>query len=466
MINRRDVLKGAGGLAVGGVAPMAVPQARTRGLRRRFRAPVVIPGDPSCSLLRDAVVDVDADGRVAYCGPAASAPGVASPVTNLSGILLPGLVNAHAHSPMTLLRGMGGDLPLLPWLNEIIFPAEAKLRPEDIHAGMLLGSIEMLRHGVTTSTEMYFEGEQIADAVLATGGRALVTPPLMDVPGRDWRAQLAEIERWIERDGLRSGPGDTIEVGYGPHSAYLLSEEGLRATAESAAARGALVHIHVAETATEDTAVREKYGSVPALLEKIGMLDGRTLAAHAIHLSDGDIALFASHGVGMAHCPGSNGKLASGIARIAKLRAAGVKVGLGTDGPASNDDLDLWEEQRLAAMFARLSTGDSTVLKAADVFLLATRGGAAALGSSDIGALEPGRWADMVHLDLDDPAFACGLEVPDVQLLSNLVWAAGSRRVRDVWVAGRQVVANGESTRVDRAKAQAAVAVAAARLRA
>ena len=434
-------------------------------MQRRFHAPVVLPADPSCSLLRDAAVDVDDTGRITYCGPAATAPSSAAPVTTLTGILMPGLVNTHAHSPMTLLRGMGGDLPLLPWLNEIIWPAEAKLRPEDVRTGMLLGSVEMLRHGVTTSAEMYFEGEQLVDAVLTTGGRVLVAPPIMELPGLDWRAQLRAIEQWIDADGLRFGPGDTVELGYGPHSAYMLSEEGLRATASSALERGALVQIHVAEAAAEDLAVRSAHGSVPALLAKLGMLDGRVLAAHAIHLSDSDIALFAAHGVGMAHCPGSNAKLASGIARITDLRAAGVAVGLGTDGPASNDDIDLWEELQLTAMFARLATGDSTVLTAADAFLLATRGGAAALGRPDIGALEPGRWADLVHVDLDDPAFACGLDVPDVQLLSNLVWAAGSRRVRDVWVAGAQVVADGESTRVDRAKVQAAVAETASRLR-
>ena len=435
-------------------------------MQHRFRAPLVLPADPACSLIRDGVVDVDDTGRIPHCGPAATAPETSAPVVQLTGILLPGLVNTHAHSPMTLLRGMGGDLPLLPWLHEIIWPAEAKLRPDDVRIGMLLGSVEMLRHGVTTSAEMYFEAEQLVDAVLTTGGRVLVAPPVMELPGLDWRAQLAAIDRWIDTDGLRFGPGDRVEVGYGPHSAYMLSEEGLRATAESAAARGALVQIHVAEAAAEDLAQREAHGSVPALLKKLGMLDGRVLAAHAIHLSDEDIVLFAAHGVGMAHCPGSNAKLASGIARVAELRAAGVAVGLGTDGPASNDDIDLWEELQLAAMFARLATGDSTVLTAADAFLLATRGGAAALGRNDIGALEPGRWADLVHVDLDDPAFACGLDVPDVQLLSNLVWAAGSRRVRDVWVAGEQVVADGESTRVDRAKIQREVAEVSARLRA
>ncbi|MEV4600372.1 amidohydrolase [Amycolatopsis sp. NPDC049253] len=435
-------------------------------MSHRFHAPVVLPADPACSLLRDAVVDVDDSGRITFVGPVAEAPEFTGEVTRLGGILLPGLVNAHAHSPMTLLRGMGGDLPLLRWLREIIWPTEAKLRPEDVRTGMLLGSVEMLRHGVTTSAEMYFEGEQLVDAVLTTGGRVLVAPPVMELPGMDWRTSLAAIDRWIDADGLRFGPGDRIELGYGPHSAYMLNPDGLRATAESAAARGALVQIHVAEAANEDLAQREEYGSVPKLLDSLGVLAGRTLAAHSIHLSDEDIALFAARGVGMAHCPGSNAKLASGIARIKDLRAAGVAVGLGTDGPASNDDIDLWEELQLTAMLARLANDDSTVLTAADVFVMATRGGADALGRDDIGALEPGRWADLVHVDLDDPAFAAGLDVPDEQLLSNLVWAAGSRRVRDVWVAGEQVVADAEPTRVDRAKVQASVADTAARLRA
>ncbi|MFI5607660.1 amidohydrolase family protein [Amycolatopsis sp. NPDC051903] len=435
-------------------------------MSHRFHAPVVLPADPACSLLRDAVVDVDDSGRIAFVGQAAEAPEFTGEVSRLGGILLPGLVNTHAHSPMTLLRGMGGDLPLLRWLREIIWPTEAKLRPDDVRAGMLLGSVEMLRHGVTTSAEMYFEGEQVVDAVLTTGGRALVAPPVIELPGMKWQTSLAAIDRWIDADGLRFGPGDRIELGYGPHSAYMLNPDGVRATAESAAARGALVQIHVAEAANEDVAQRAKYGSVPRLLDSLGVFAGRTLAAHSIHLSDEDITLFAARGVGVAHCPGSNAKLASGIARIKDLRDAGVAVGLGTDGPASNDDLDLWEELQLTAMLARLATNDSTVLTAADVLLMATRGGADALGRPDLGALEPGRWADLVHVDLDDPAFAAGVDVPDEQLLSNLVWAAGSRRVRDVWVAGEQVVADAEPTRVDRAKVQAAAADTAARLRA
>jgi 5-methylthioadenosine/S-adenosylhomocysteine deaminase len=417
----------------------------------RLHAPVVLPCDPDCSVLRDAVVDVGADGRIGYVGPAADAPPTEATTRVLPGILLPGLVNAHAHSPMTLLRGMGGDLPLLRWLHEVIWPAEARLRPSDVYAGMLLGCVEMLRAGVTTSVEMYFHGEQVADAVLTAGSRVVVGGPLIDLPGQDWRATLRDIDKWIDADGLRFGPGERIELSYGAHSAYMLPAEALPTIAESAASRGALLQIHVAESRDEDVDQRAKYGSVPRMLAELGVLGGRVLAGHAVHLSDEDIAIFAAQRVAVAHCPGSNAKLASGIARLVDLRAAGIAVGLGTDGPASNDDLDLWEDVRLAAMLARLTTGNATAVTAPDALLLATRGGADALGREDIGALEPGRWADLVHMTADDSAFVGGIDVPDPQLLANLVWAAGSRPVRDVWVAGDQVVADGAPTRVDAA---------------
>jgi 5-methylthioadenosine/S-adenosylhomocysteine deaminase len=174
-----------------------------------------------------------------------------------------------------------------------------------------------------------------------------------------------------------------------------------------------------------------------------------------VHLSDTDIAVLSRHRVGVAHCPGSNSKLASGIARLTDLRAAGIAVGLGTDGPASHDDLDLWNDTKLAALLARLVSGDAAAVTAAQALLLATRGGATALGRDDLGTLHPGAWADLVHLGADDAAFAAGLDVPDGQLLANLVWAAGARAVRDVWVAGERVLQAGSSTRVDVAEAHA-----------
>lgn len=436
----------------------------------RLAAPVVLPCDEPCTVLRDAVVDVDDTGRISHLGPRAAAPEPPGPVHPLSGILLPGLVNAHAHTAMTALRGLGGDLPLMRWLTEVIWPAEAKLDAADVQAGMLVGACEMLGAGVTTSVEMYFYSRAVVDAVLTAGTRVVVTPGIIAVPGWDrlgtWEQMLDTISRWIDAEGLRFGPGERIELGYGPHAAYTLPPEALTAAGAAARERGALLHLHLAETTGEDVAIRDRHGSVPLLLEGLGVLgDGaRVLAAHAVHLSDADIAVLARHRVAVAHCPGSNSKLASGIARLLDLRAAGITVGLGTDGPASHDNLDLWDDVRLAARLARLGAQDAAALTAAQALLLATRGGAAALGRDDIGTLRPGAWADLVHVGADDPAFAMGLDVPDGQLLANLVWGAGARAVRDVWVAGERVLDHGAPTRVDPAEAQAALRTRAIRL--
>ena len=433
----------------------------------RFTAPVVLPCDPACSVLRDAAVDV-AEGRITWIGPVAEAPPAPADVRQLPGILLPGLVNTHCHTPMLLLRGLGGDLPLLRWLHEVMWPAEARLTASDVRAGMTAGCVELLRTGTTTSVEMYFFTDAVVDAVLAAGSRVLLTPGVIAAPGWDrlgsWTAMRDGISRRIDRDGLRHGPGERIELGYGPHAAYTLPAEALRSVAEHARERGALLHLHLAETREEDAALRAEHGSVPALLDRLGVFGGRVLAAHGVHLSDDDVGLLAARGVAVAHCPGSNAKLAAGVARVGALRRAGVRVGLGTDGPASGDDLDLWHQARLAGLFARVGIGDAAALTAPELLLLATRDGAAAVGRDDLGALEPGRWADLVHVDLADPAFVDPTD--DAQLLSNLVWAAGARAVRDVWVAGEQVLADGEPTRVDRAAATRAVRDAATRLHA
>jgi 5-methylthioadenosine/S-adenosylhomocysteine deaminase len=436
----------------------------------RLTAPVVLPCDESCTVLRDAVVDIDSAGRIGYIGSPVGAPTAPGPVRALTGILLPGLVNTHAHTAMTALRGLGGDLPLMRWLTEVIWPAEARVNADDVYAGMLVGTLEMLGAGITTSVEMYFYNDAVVDAVLTVGSRAVVTPGIIAAPGWDrlgsWEHMLDGISRWIDIDGLRFGSGERIELGYGPHAAYTLPPEALVAAGAAARERGALLHIHVAETTGEDAAIRGQYGSVPQLLEHLGVLgdDARVLAAHAVQLSDADITVLSRHRAGVAHCPGSNSKLASGIARLLDLRAAGIAVGLGTDGPASNDGLDLWDDARLAARLARLTSGDAAALTAAQALLLATRGGAAAIGRDDLGTLRTGGWADLVHLSADDPAFAAGLDVPDGQLLANLIWGAGARAVRDVWVAGEQVLASGDPTRVDTAAAHAALRARAIRL--
>jgi 5-methylthioadenosine/S-adenosylhomocysteine deaminase len=433
-------------------------------VRARFTAPVVLTCDPGCSVLRDGVVDVDTDGRITWVGPRASAPASDAPVTALAGALLPGLVNTHAHTPMLALRGAGGDLPLLRWLQEVMWPMEARLRSADVRDSMVAGCVEMLRTGTTTSVEMYFHTQAVLDAVDAVGSRVLLTPGVIAAPGWDrlgtWEQMRDDISARIDAGGRVQG---RVELGYGPHSAYTLPVEALESIGAHARERGALVHVHVAEAAEEDAAQRASHGSVPALLDSVGVLDGRVLAAHAIQLSDDDVALLAARGAAVAHCPGSNAKLAAGIARVTALRRAGIRVGLGTDGPASGDDLDVWAQARLAGLLARVTSGDAAALTAGELLLMATRDGAAAIGRDDLGAVEPGRWADLVHIDLADPVFTDPAD--DAQLLSNLVWAGGARLVRDVWVAGEQVLAAGEPAKVDRAATTAAVRAVAARLR-
>ena len=292
-------------------------------------------------------------GRAGRVTPESTPDGAAGEVRWVGGLLLPGLINAHCHSPMTLLRGQGEGLPLDRWLREVIWPREARIGAEDVYWGMTLASAELLRYGVTTTVEMYFHDDALAAAVDAAGGRCVVTPGVVVAPGWERFGTWSERIEWIA--GLRSRYADhpRIEVGFGPHSAYALPDEALRAVGDAARATGAPVHVHLAETEHEGDEVSARHGgaSVPRVLADLGLFDvPRVLAAHGVWLSPEDVKLLAASGVAVAHCPGSNAKLASGTAGVSELLRAGVPVGLGTDGPASNNDLDLWEEMRLAAL--------------------------------------------------------------------------------------------------------------------
>jgi 5-methylthioadenosine/S-adenosylhomocysteine deaminase len=432
----------------------------------RYVAEAVLPCDEAGTVLTPGIVDVDAGGRIVWVGGSAEAPDRPDwTVHRRAGMLLPGLVNLHCHSPMTLLRGQGEGLPLARWLSEVIWPREARVDPDDVFWGMTLASGELLRYGVTTTVEMYFHDEAMIAAVEASGARCVLTPGVVVAPGWErfggWERQ---VERIAALHAARKGD-PLIEVGFGPHSAYALPEPALAAVGELARDLGALIHLHLAETEHEGDAVSARHGgaSVPEVLVELGVFTGnRVLGAHAVWLSDADLDLLARHDVAIAHCPGSNAKLASGTARLIPMLRAGLRVGLGTDGPASNDDLDLWEEARLAALLARLEQRDPTAVSAYDALALATRDGAMALGRDDIGVLAPGRWADFVLLDLADPGFVPVLT--DRDLVAHTVWSASRRLVRDVWVAGRQVVRDGECLTVDLAEAGNRVQAAAARL--
>ena len=429
-------------------------------MRLRFTARALVVGDRAGTVVPDAVLDV-VDGRIAWAGPAAAAPPAEDAErVDLPGVLTPGLVNAHSHAPMVLFRGQGEGLPLDRWLQEVMWPREARLTPEDVEVAMTAASAEMLANGVTTSVEMYFHPERIAAAVGTTGGRTVIATPLIPLPGRpSFEHQLRHA---VELASAAPGDG-TVEYGIGPHAAYTVPLPVLREAAAAAREHGLLLHLHVAETATEGAGLLAAHGvSVPALLAAHDVLGGRVLAAHCVHMDDADLDLWQEYGVAVAHCPASNAKLASGVAPLRAMLDRGIRVGLGTDGPASNDGLDLLADARLAASLARLAGRSATALPAAEAFWLASGGAADAIGRSDLGRLAAGRRADLVHVDTRHLPFEPVGNPDDV--LAHLVWSGGGRYVRDVWVGGRPVVRDGASTTVDVDALRADVASRASRL--
>jgi 5-methylthioadenosine/S-adenosylhomocysteine deaminase len=431
----------------------------------RYTAEAVVPCDQPGRVLRPGVVEVSGD-TVTHVGVAGSeAAGAAPKVVPIEGVLLPGLVNVHCHSPMTLFRGTGENLSLHRWLNEVLWPREALLTEDDVYWGMTLAAAELLRFGVTTTCEAYFFEDSLTDAVVAAGSRAVVTPGVLQLPGHPtddkwWDRRVDEIVDFHRR---RNGDCGRIEVGFAPHAAYTVPVPVLVDVAARARDLDALFHIHLAETEEECRRFAAEHGaSTPSVLAQAGVFGGRVLAAHSIWLSAEDLEIYRTHDVAVAHCPQSNAKLASGVAPLAQFLAAGIRVGLGTDGPASNNDLDLWEEIRLAAMLARVRERDASIVPAATALDLATRAAGMAVGRPDLGVLAAGAKADMIAVRLDDPAFVPLLE--DTQLVEHLVWSASSRLVTDVWVAGAQVVEAGRCLTVDSATAAGEVQHRARRL--
>jgi 5-methylthioadenosine/S-adenosylhomocysteine deaminase len=429
----------------------------------RLVADAVFTVDARDTVWRPGAVEIDG-GLITWVGdPDLTPAGAGTDVRHLGGLLMPGLVNCHGHSPMTLVRSAGDGLPLDRWLSEAVWPREALHGDDDVFWGMTLGASEMLLNGITTACEQYLHAAAVAEAALASGIRCVLTPGVFDMPGIDaegtWKAHLAEAGRvFDEMDGCQG----RLHVGFGPHAAYSLPPAGLSAVAEEAQRRGAMVQIHLAETEAEGYVVEERYGMrAPALLASLGVLDGPVLAAHAVWLDQADMDIMVEHDVAVAHCPGSNGKLGSGVAKLAELLARGIRVGLGTDGPASNDDLHLWDEMRLSAILARATAADPAAVSSATALRLATRGGGEALGLP-VGALEVGRPADVIRLRTDDARFVPATS--EAELLGHLVWAGAGYLVTDVWVAGAPVVVEGRCVRIDSERARAEVGQRAQRL--
>ncbi len=411
------------------------------------------------------VVEV-VDGRIAHVGPVPE-PGALpeppeglespeGPTHRLGGLLMPGLVNAHAHTPMTLVRGAGDGLALQRWLTEAMWPREGRMTPDDVWWGMALGSAEMLAAGVTTSCEMYLFEDAVADAVAVTGGRLVMTPGVLSVlHGDAFGSDGDRLDALAAFHQANHDPSGRLTVGIAPHSAYDLGVGMVARLADLARSLDTVLHVHVAETRDESAALEAEYGrSIVRILADHDVLGGRVLFAHAVWTDDDDIATMAEAGVAVAHCPVSNMKLGSGVAPLVRMLEAGVTVGLGTDGPASNDTLDLWEEVKVAPLLARVDALDPTVLPAAEVLAMATRGGATAVGLDDVGRLEVGAAADFIRVDLDRPSFTPVTE--PAELLAHLVWAGTDRSVTDVWVAGQRVVEAGvvQTLDVDRARAE------------
>ena len=346
-------------------------------------------------------------------------------------LVLPGLVNCHCHAPMTLLRGVGGGLPLKRWLEEAIFPLEAKLTDEDVHAGALWGAMEMLAGGTTTVADMYEWNYQ--HAFLEAGMRARVTTVgRLGAPGR-----LAEcIERtrsWNER--MRGEARGDVYMDICVHSEYLTDEHFCRELAAANRELGRRLHVHVSETRREHEECIARHGKTPiAYLAETGLLDRGGYAAHCVWCTDDDFRIMAEMDVSLVHNPTSNMKLGSGFARIVRAMELGVNVALGTDGTASNDNLDMFEEMHLASLIHKGIANDPTVLSPWDVIEMATKNGAKALGRGDIGEIAVGRKADFCIVDLDRPHL-----LPAHDLANLVVHSMHSGDVVQTVVGGRTV---------------------------
>lgn len=362
-------------------------------------------------------------------------------------LLTPGLINTHTHAPMSLFRGIADDLRLQDWLEKYIFPAEARnVTPEFVRAGTQLAVLEMLLGGTTTYTDMYYFEEVIAETTAAAGMRGVLGQTVIGFPVPDAKTPQLALER-AETFLKRYAGHPLITAAVAPHAIYTNSDETLRATRALANKYNAPLLIHVAETKREYDESKQKRGLSPVqALARLGLFDGRTVAAHGVWLDDGDIDTLAAKGVGVAHCPSSNMKLASGVAPLPKLLGKRVALGLGPDGPAgSNNEFNLFEEMDLAAKLQKVATMDPEALPARTAFAMATIGGARVLGmEKEIGSLEPGKRADLIAIRLDSPH-----AWPMYNVYSQLVYALKASDVSDVVINGKTVILNRKSLTLD-----------------
>jgi 5-methylthioadenosine/S-adenosylhomocysteine deaminase len=363
-------------------------------------------------------------------------------------VLLPGLVNAHTHAAMALLRGYADDLPLERWLAERIWPAEMRVATPDFVAdGSGLAIAEMLRGGITCFADMYFFPDTVAEVAAAAGIRVAVGMIVLDFP-TPWADTPAQyISKGLAvHDTYRGHP--LVRTTFAPHAPYSVGDDAFRRVRQLADELEVPVHMHLHETAHEVAEAVAQSGQRPlARLDGLGLVSPALMAVHATQLDDHEIEQLAHAGCSIVHCPRSNLKLASGACRAADLIGAGVNVALGTDGAASNNRLDLWSEMEFAALLGKHVAGDAEALPAPAVLRMATINGARALGMDrEIGSLEIGKAADAICVRLQDSAV-----MPIYDAVSQLVYSAGREHVSDVWIAGEHLLADGELTRLDEA---------------
>jgi 5-methylthioadenosine/S-adenosylhomocysteine deaminase len=386
---------------------------------------------------------------ITYVGTEAPEPveAYAEVINGQGKLFLPGLVNTHCHAAMSLLRGYGDDMALQVWLEEKMWPMEGQFTAHDVRSGTMLSILEMVKSGTTTFVDMYDHMNEVAGAVQETGLRAVLTRGVIGLCPPDVQdAKLKEAVQFA-RDWHGQADG-RITTMMSPHAPYTCPPDYIAKIVEAAHELNLPIHTHMSETAREVQGNVDQYGLRPvAHLEKIGVFSRPTLVAHGVHLTDEEIAVLKKYDVRVSHNPNSNLKLASGIARVPELQRAGVLVSLGTDGPASNNNLDMFGEIRLAALLHKGTTGDPVAVPAWDALRMGTLDGAKSIWLNDVGALQPGMKADIVALDVEQAHF-----YPRTNYISHAVYAASGKDVTDVWVDGKQLLRKGECLTIDEEK--------------
>lgn len=395
--------------------------------------------DGAVAILQDTIVETGIGSELA-----AKYPGAERLATE-HGLIMPGLINTHTHAAMACFRGLADDLSLMQWLHEYIFPVEAKLTGDIVYQATLLSLAEMIKSGTTSFCDMYLFAKDVARAAQESGMRAWIGEVLHDFPSPNY-GEIAAGYQYVEELFAMFSGHPLINITVAPHAVYTCSPELLINLKNIADKHDALYSIHLAENEEEMKGSQERHGASPVMhLENLGLLDGRVVADHCVMLTDEEIALLARRGVKVAHCPESNMKLASGIAPVPRMLAAGLSVGLGTDGSASNNNVDMFGEMNSAAKLHKVNLLDPTTMPAETVLEMATTQGARVLAAeNEIGSLEPGKKADLIVLDMNQPHLTPLFNIP-----SHMVYAARARDVVHSVINGSIVMRNRQLTTLD-----------------